>query len=304
MKLHSFKADTVSIDTKTGEYRDPLMRWPLRGAAYTNEVGEAFRPLIGNYATLSWAPVFLYIGADVYDKYKNDKTEYSPNSKRLLKQAIFQGLASMLLPVVAVKTGQNLFSSFGKFGKDGISINSQERIVKCAEDFVVNGQMRAYQGKDEECIKAFINKVHNKLDYDKRGKAVNNPFLKIFLKGKDKLKLNNEKLDSFAENLIKDLIENRKLMLNPSEEYKSTKVYKNYINALSQEQTKSVATKSALIKLLQQKTLKGKIIKTIGGFALVGALIKPIDVFVENYIIGKVVGPKIDNLKKPAKKYL
>ena len=57
----NFKADKQSIDKKTGEYKDPLMKWPLRGAAFTNEVGEAMRPLIGNYATLSWVPALMYI---------------------------------------------------------------------------------------------------------------------------------------------------------------------------------------------------------------------------------------------------
>ena len=109
MKVNTFRADTRSIDKTTGEYVDPLMKWPLRGAAFTNEIGEALRPLIGNAATICWAPALMYIGADIYDKYKNDKTEYSPNSRRLLEQAIFQGMASIFLPLVAVKAGQNLF---------------------------------------------------------------------------------------------------------------------------------------------------------------------------------------------------
>ena len=66
-----FSADKTSIDQNTGDYKDPLMQYPLRGAAFSNEVGEALRPVIGNYATVSWAPALLYIGADVYDKYKN-----------------------------------------------------------------------------------------------------------------------------------------------------------------------------------------------------------------------------------------
>ena len=41
------------------------------------------------------------IGADIYDKYKNDQTEYSPSSHRGLEQAIFQGMASIFLPLVA-----------------------------------------------------------------------------------------------------------------------------------------------------------------------------------------------------------
>ena len=63
-----YRADTLVVNPNTGEYKDPLMHWPLRGAAFTNEVGEALRPLIGNFATLSWAPALLYIGADIYDK--------------------------------------------------------------------------------------------------------------------------------------------------------------------------------------------------------------------------------------------
>ena len=121
----SSRADNHTIDSKTGGYKDPLMNWPLRGAAFTNEVGEALRPIIGNAANMTWVPALMYIGADVYDKYKNDQTEYSPDSKRCLKQAIFQGLASVFLPVVAVKLGQNAFSQFGKFTEDKISLNAK-----------------------------------------------------------------------------------------------------------------------------------------------------------------------------------
>ena len=47
-------ADTKSVNFEKYEYSDPLVRWPLRGAAFTNEVGEALRPLIGSYANLTW----------------------------------------------------------------------------------------------------------------------------------------------------------------------------------------------------------------------------------------------------------
>ena len=79
----SFKSQSPSFEKR--DYKDPLTNWPLRGAAFTNEIGEALRPIIGNFATLSWIPALLYIGADIYDKYKNDQTEYSPDSRRCLK---------------------------------------------------------------------------------------------------------------------------------------------------------------------------------------------------------------------------
>ena len=43
----TFKVDTHTIDAETKEYKDPLMRWPLRGCAFTSEVGESLRPLVG-----------------------------------------------------------------------------------------------------------------------------------------------------------------------------------------------------------------------------------------------------------------
>ena len=306
MKVNTFRADTHSIDQKTGEYRDPLMKWPLRGAAFTNEVGEAMRPLIGSYATLSWVPALMYIGADIYDKYKNDETEYSPNSKRLLKQAIFQGMASIFLPLVAVKAGQNFFSIFGRLSENKVSINSQEQISKIAEDFIMNGQLYAYHNDKKEGTRVFLDKVHNVVDYNKQEKNTKNPVVKIFNKIEisilNFLKINNENIDKFATSTIEDLIEKRESVLNPTEEFKSSKIYRNYVDNLAKGQTKRVAVKSALTKYQQRKMLKGKAIKTIGGFIALGSLIKPIDHFVDNILIGKVLGPGIDKYEPKRKK--
>ena len=182
-----FRADKRTINKETGEYKDPLMQWPLRGAAFTNEVGEALRPVIGGYATLSWAPALLYIGADVYDKYKNDQTEYSPDSRRCLKQAIFQGMASVFLPLIAVKAGQNAFAQAGKFSEDKISINSKEHVANVAEQFVANGKMRAFDGKDEECIKEFTNNVLSSMDYNNKKSSIKNLFKVFRLDSKEKV---------------------------------------------------------------------------------------------------------------------
>ena len=141
--------------------------------------------------------------------------------------------------------------------------------------------------------------MQNNLDFEKRRKAINNPFLKIFMRTEDSLKIKAEKINKYAESTIRELIENRKLMLKPTEEYKSTKFYRDYVNALSNEQTKSVAAQNALTNFQQNKMLKGKVVKTIGGFIALGLLIKPIDKFVHEVLIGKLLGPTIDNIKKP-----
>ena len=298
-----FKADTHTIDDKTGEYKDPMMKWPLRGAAFTNEIGEALRPIIGGYATLSWAPALMYIGADIYDKYKNDQNEYSPNSRRCLKQAVFQGMASVFLPLVAVKAGQNVFSQLGKLSDEKISLNAKEQISKVAEEFIANGKMRAYHNKDGECIKEFLDIVNNKIDYKQQKLSAKNPLSKIWYSLEDKfskfLKINSKtKKQEYAEKTIKDLIDLRKNILNPSTEFAAGKLYSNYNSALKNGQTNSVAVKSVLTKYQNNTLMKGNFIKTIGGFVALGMFIKPIDHFVENVLIGKYVGPKIDRINK------
>lgn len=267
------------------KYNDPLLNWPIRGAAFTNEVGEAMRPLIGNAATLSWAPALLYIGADVYDKYKNDQTEYSPNSRRALKQAIFQGLASICLPIVAVKAGQNIFSLFGLITKDKITFNTKDHVNKLAQEFVANGKMHAFDGKDEECTNEFLSIVSNNMD----------------LSDKKHLKYahhnNKDNVQTFAKTTINNLIQMRKNLLNPADEYKTKTWYLKYKQALQEGQTQNVAVKSILSKYLKQDTLKGKFVKTVGGFIALGIAIKPIDRFVEEVLIGKVVAPKLEHKK-------
>ena len=284
----SSRADNHTIDSKTGEYKDPLMNWPLRGAAFTNEVGEALRPIIGNAANLTWVPALMYIGADVYDKYKNDQTEYSPDSKRCLKQAIFQGLASVFLPVVAVKFGQNVFSQFGKFTKDKISLNAKEHISNIAEQFIANGKMRAFDGQDEECVKEFLSQVANSMDYNNKKKSLKNTF-KIFSLDK------KENIENYSVKIIRNLIQMRKDLLQPTSEVKAGKWYSKYIKALKSGQTESVAVKSILTDFQKTQLTKGNFVKTLGGFCALGLAIKPIDHFVENVLIGKYVGPQIDN---------
>ena len=77
---------------------DPLSRYPLRLCAYSNEIGAAISPISPALGNALWAPALLYLGADIYDKYKNEDKTYNPSAKRSLRQAIFQGLASVILP--------------------------------------------------------------------------------------------------------------------------------------------------------------------------------------------------------------
>ena len=84
--------------------------------------------------------------------------------------------------------------------------------------------------------------------------------------------------------------------MNPTEEFRSNKLYQSFKVALNSGETEQVATKTILTKLLNTKTTNCKIIKTIGGFIAVGFAINPIDKFVEHTIIDKYLGPQIDRI--------
>ena len=281
---------SLSNTPREHKYKDPLSQKTLVLMSYSNEVGTAISEIAPKLGTALWAPTFMYLGADIYDKYKNDQTEYSPDSKRCLKQAIFQGLASVFLPVVAVKLGQNAFSQFGKFTEDKISLNAKEHVSKVAEQFIANGKMRAYDGRDEECIKEFLDHVSDSMDFSNKKKSLKNTF-KIFSLDK------KENVEKYSIKTIKNLIQMRKDLLNPTTEVKAGGWYSKYIKALKSGQTESVAVKSVLTNFQKGQLMKGNFIKTIGGFCALGLAIKPIDHFVENVLIGKYVGPQIDNFK-------
>ena len=200
------------------------------------------------------------------------------------------------MPIFAVKGGQNLFSLLGLSGKEKITLSAQEQINRLAQQFVANGKLRAYRDNDDECIKEFIEIVDNNLDYRRQEDLASNPLKRIF----DNRKVNKkENLDKYAKKTITEVINSRKLLLAQDSSVGNNSLYKNYLSALEMGQTKNVAVKSSLNKYLDSKSMKGRFIKTIGGFVALGLAIKPIDTFVEEILIGKYIGPRLDKTKKP-----
>ncbi len=120
---------------------DPLAKYPLRAFGYSNEVGAAVSamPVWGKAAeTALWIPALMYLGADIYDKYKRGKDgNYSKESAtKAVEQAVFQGLASVLLPTAAVKMGQGIAGQMAKFDGSGLGASAKEELlVKLEKDF-------------------------------------------------------------------------------------------------------------------------------------------------------------------------
>ncbi len=296
----------------TKQYNDPLEKWPVRGLAYTNEIGAAISEIAPKTGLLLWVPALLYFGADIYDKYKNDQTSYDPSAKRGTKQAVFQLLASVILPTAAVKAGQKTASAIAAVaGQNKLSLQSQEELLKFTIEHLRQNRLRDYADKQDEYLTKFAEKLSNHIDETKKES-----------KFKTSLKLvtdwlfnrhqpeavthpTSDKITEFTQNNLKKIFKIRETLLadRKPDEF-SDKMFNKFRQfehefATTKDYTgdaKEDAAKLA-IKLFEEKQIfKNKLLKTLGGFIALGFLAKPIDNFVENFVIHKVVNPGLTML--------
>ncbi len=308
----------VSVPRFTGEqnkkdkkYTDPLMNWPVRGLAYTNELGAALSEIAPKLGVLLWFPAMLYFGADIYDKYKNEKTSYDPNAQRGTEQAIFQLLASVVLPTAAVITGQKTASVMGSMGKTGLSLQTQEEVINFLDEFNSRRHFGKFTDKKQVFKEHFIESFTTKREKLIREHKIKNPIKfitdaiftsrhpeAIAMSQKDKvLKFADENINSMFK-MYDDLMAGRR-----PQEF-SDKMWKKF-NKLKEKYAKDPDYKTTYLrdaaediikKFQKSKMTKAKMLKTVGGFVALGIAIKPIDHFVEKVVIKKVVEPNLNNV--------
>lgn len=295
------------------KYSDPLMKWPARGLAYTNELGAALSEIAPKIGLMLWVPALLYFGADIYDKYKNEKVSYDPNAQRGTQEAIFQLLASVILPTAAVKLGQKTASIMGTFSKTGLSLQSQEEIINFTQGFIGRRRLENYTDKKDEFKNHFKKSLATKRENLIRENKFKKPLRAIWdsLFGNrhpETLAMSKEdRVLSFAERNIDDLFKvYSDLMQNKKPKNFTNKMWKQF-NKLKTKFAKDPDYKESFLtdaaddiirKYQHRKITKHKMLKTIGGFVALGLAIKPIDNFVENFVIRKVVEPKLNNVFK------
>ena len=314
--------DAPSFEKKPKrEYNDPLMQWPVRGMAFTNDIGAAIMDIAPKAGTFLWYPAMMYFGADIYDKYRNDKEQYDPNAKRGFKQAIFQALASVMFPIITVHTGQKIASLMARKSDTKLSLQTQEESTKFLVDFMSRRKLGDYQNNTDKFKSEFDNALDNYIDTTTR-KHQNKNFIKktfdmIFgsrhpeemgKEGNNRRQIIHEytakKIDNLfelrAELLKDDTKKPAKLSNKLFKEYKT--LFDKYSkDADFQADAKSLAIKDILSKVETSNIFKTKIKKTIGGFVALGLLIKPIDLFVEHIIMEKYVDPGLDYISANTK---
>lgn len=293
------------------KYTDPLMKWPARGLAYTNELGAAISEVAPKMGTLLWFPAMLYFGADIYDKYKNEKTSYAPDAKRGTEQAIFQFLASVILPTGAVLGGQKLASLAGAMDKTGLSLQSREETINFLQSFVSRRHLDDHANNIDAFKEHFKDSLTIKQEKLIRDNKLKNSFrllgeTLVNRKHPEALAMSEkDRILAFANKHIDEMFE---IYNNLAEGKKpkqfSEKLWKKF-NKLKEKYAKDPdykatalrdATEDIIRKYQNSKIMNTKMLKTLGGFIALGLAINPIDKFVENIVIKKFVEPNLNTV--------
>lgn len=309
--------ETIPVQTfekqpKKKNFTDPLMKWPVRGMAFTNDIGAAIMDIAPKAGTAFWVPALMYFGADIYDKYRNDKESYNPNARRGLKQALFQTFASIVFPIAAVHAGQKTASIFARSGKNGLSLQTQEEIINHHKNHMAHVKLRENYSDVGNYKNIYGKALDNYIDETMRTHKYHNPFkLLINLifghKHPEELgKARRAKVHDYINNRIDEMFKNREdLLQNKKPEKMSVKLFAKFqeLQKLYKKDSLHIndfvekAAKDTLKSMEEAHIFKLKLIKTAGGFAALGLLIKPIDKFVENIIIKKFIGPGLDKFE-------
>lgn len=292
-------------------YSDPLMEWPIRGMAFTNDIGAAIADIAPKAGMAMWVPALMYFGADIYDKYRNNKENYDPSTKRGFKQAIFQAFASVIFPIATVHFGQKTASLLARSSKEGLSLQSKEEVVRDHLNHMTQTRLREYQGRVDEYKQIYTKALDNTIDETMRKHDYKNPFKLVAnllfghrhpeAMGKDR----RAKIHDFIDKRIDNIFEMRKDLIDGKKPEKMSKKLYNHFEQLKIKYKNDPkytgdcvlhAVKDTLKKYEENKIFKTKIAKTVGGFVALGLLIKPIDYFVEHVIMHKYVSPGLDKL--------
>lgn len=98
----NFTSGISKVLYKNAEKPNIWHKYPLKLMVYSNDFGEAVRPIIGNMmARLSWIPSVSYTLLALKSSGKKDN---------LAKEIAFQGIASFLLPYLTIRTTRHCAS--------------------------------------------------------------------------------------------------------------------------------------------------------------------------------------------------
>lgn len=296
----------VNSDTQKNKYHDPLTKTIPVLMSYSNEIGTAISEIAPRLGTALWAPALMYLGADIYDKYKNDKDHYNPSSKRAIKRAIFQGLTSLVALPAIIFAGQCVVSPITKMGKFGISGNSKDTIYRHTKNIIDQAQsssLSSYENFEDIIIKTLKNKIDARYNERKTCNIFKRFCKTIFTNRYSILKDNKDKIEAFAKYNSKNTFAIMTAIKEGKTKEIPHKIYKTYerILPLMKETYKDgdysyQASRNALKEYQNILIFKNKLLKTIAGFSALFIFAGPVNNFIDKKIMKKYINPGIDQI--------
>lgn len=302
----SFPKAQPDKNHKKHKYQDPLNKKVPVLMSYSNEIGTAISEIAPRLGTALWAPTFLYLGADLYDKYKNDKDSYKPSGKRALKRAIFQGMTSLIALPAVIFAAQSAISPLAQFDKWGINGNTKDAVYKHTKSVIDQAHGTALSSY-EEFSRVIKTTLQNKIDSRQNEKKTANIFKrtwnKLFTQRYTLLSADKAKVLAFAEENAKNTFKILTALKNDDKHNVPRRIYKKYKKILPtmKEMYKDgdysyQATRNALKEYQKSLIFKNKLLKTIGGFTALLLLVNPVNTFVDKQIMRKFISPGIDQI--------
>lgn len=301
--ISSQDTNTKNIHEK---YKDPLSKKLPVLMSYSSEVGTAISEIAPKLGTALFAPTFMYLGADIYDKYKNDKDSYHPSAKRALKRAIYQGLTSIVALPAVIIAGQCIVSPLGKLGKAGISGNAKDAVYKHIKNVIDQAHGSALKSS-ENFNKIITETLENKIKVRNNEKRTINFFKKLynkyFTERYDLLSSDKDKIIKFAQENALKTFEIKNALKNGNTKKIPRKVLNEYnkILPVMKEMYKDgdysyQATRNALKEYQNSLIFKNKLLKTLSGLGTLFLLATPINTFVDKQLMKKYISPGIDQI--------
>ena len=290
------------------KYHDPLNKKIPVLMSYSNEIGTAISEIAPRLGAALWAPTFMYLGADIYDKYKNDKDNYKPSGKRALKRAIFQGMTSLIALPAVIFAAQSAISPLAQLDQWGINGNTKDAVYKHTKSVIAQAHGTALDSYEEfnNAIKTTLeNKIRARRNEKKTANIFKRFWNKLFTQRYVLLSADKAQILTFAEANAKKTFDILTALKNEDKKNIPHRIYKKYKKTLPtiREMYKDAdyshqATRHALIEYQKSLIFKNKMLKTFGGFTALILLANPINNFVDKQIMKRFINPGIDQISK------
>lgn len=291
-------------------YNDPLKKWPLVGLSYFNDIGAVVSGISPKVGYALRAPAMMYIGADIYDKYKNDNDSYNPSTRRGIKEAILIAVGGTVIPSFIARLGEKIASTANRISPTGLSTKAKENVLNRSLEYMQSNSLHTFVDNVDGYKEGFKQSVAQ-FAQDAKGEfkalhpikkvlTIINPFTDT-----DTIAFAKQsKLDKYAEKQAEKVLAMREqLMQNRRPKGMSKHLFNkfqeiqtDYQRIYPADKYMGKAAKSILKDYHKHQIFTNKLIKTAGGLALITLLADVTDNFVEKYVIKKTVEPGLEFL--------